>query len=1037
MSFSLLRVPKKAALTALHGLVVGTSCTLVLVTEDRRRRINQARSAIRNAETLCLVKQYHATRSAPHRESEPAAAVTSFEEGPSATAYIEPNGLRHNDWGGSSNDALGHTWHTSTAGTGDSTRPSRVRGQHRRVVAPPSNWRTHQIPPPSFIPLGSATTNTTYLADPPSFGVDENVRRMRAAPILGDAESLKDAVDILRKTVQRTSLTDEDKAMLIDAAAPLCRKCQESGMMPQAEQILLCVINLGPLWEAEYYACNPQPILNHTTNAAALEINKWKSTIEDVNATADRSVACQKLDQAIALLLPRFKDVTLKGPQLRDWQPTAEHLMELAFNIDEVDRAADVFWRIQHYNGKAEFVVTRWFLGRLFEQKDYPRVVNTYSLLYKGLSEVPSETWYAIGNTVTDAVVVANNQNPAKVLQHLLAQCPTHCQVRTTWATKLLYCHWQRERDFNKTVELFRKFDRTYGDRTGLAKVKFPDGVYRVIIQIAVEAEKWEAVDLFFDRLQQIKPSAQKDARIIALLALAKAKLGDWNGVWEDFKNMEVKDRVEDNFIPILKEFVKHHTISEIEEFMKGYIDELQVPVCRYMVNVVANQYGAIRNVELFVNWLEYCSKAGFEVDAAFSNAIINNCRRRWDFSFDELRILYRKLQLLSRIFIDPLTERTMLSAAVRASHGSQKKKKMLHMHIASLGIKNRNLSTTRKSRDPEDTRLEMREAITLRKYHTAIAIYKTALFRGLALDDGHLRLAVNAALKLGLDNTQMALNMILDAKARGIDASLSTMPVFHSLLQQTFSGDTSDKDDLLRQVQGLIGRFESSGLSLPSTALTRAAHLCVQARHFSGAISLAKSALERRGVAYPWDGPTFSLFLMTYTHMVDIQGMKWAIVGAYHQSYFHKRSVLKALKDARNLLSKAIQSREVRQAIGVLDKAVDRVLLMRELMTKERKDLEKDTVGIMRQAALEAEQWDQNDHETEEVDRRRQELLHEIDIQERREAEDEKRRQIARKAEMRERAQASVEFVSEQDEDADKMERTMLEKQYVMPGGF
>ena len=566
------------------------------------------------------------------------------------------------------------------------------------------------------------------------------------------------------------------------------------------------------------------------------------------------------------------------------------------------------------------------------------------------------------------------------------------------------------------------------------------------MIQISVEAERWEAVDDFLGRLQKIKPSAQRDARIIGLLALAKAKMGDWNGVWADFKSMEKKDRIEDVFVPVLKQFVAHHTISETEEFMKSYIDELEVPVCRYMVNVVANQYGAIRHVELFVNWLDYCSKAGFKVDAAFSNAILVNCRRRWDFSFTELKILYRKLQLLSRDFVDPLTERTMLAAAVRASHGSQKKKKMLHSHIASLGIKNRSLSTTRKSRDPEDTRLEMREAITIRKHHTAIWIYKTALYRGLALDDGHLRLAVNAALKIGPGNAQMALNMIIDAKARGLDASLSIMPVFHSVLQQISSRHISDRDNLLRQVQGLITRFESNGLTLPSSALTRAAHLCMQARHFPGTISLAKSALERRGVAYPWDGPTFSLFLMAYTHMVDVQGMRWSIMGAYHQPYFHKRAVLKALKDARNLLSKAIQTREVRQAIGVVDKAVDRVLLMRELMVQERRELEKETVDIMKQAALEAEQRAQSgqspgdgdgDGQNEEVVRKRQELLHELEQRERRELEAEGMKLAARKAEMRERAQAFDEYSWEQDENADEMERMLTEGKYALPGGF
>lgn len=1027
MSTSLLRVPKKAALTALRGLVVGTSCALVLVTEDRRRRIVQARSAIHNAEQICAVKQYHATKSAPRHEPDHADAVTSLEEEPPSRAPRDSSRREHK------------TWDHTTRGDEDSAQIRRVQARHSRAFGPNAKWRNKRIAPPSFMPPAVASAKfATLRPDFPSFGVDENVRRMREASILGHTESLQDAVEILRKTVQREGLTKEDKAMLINAAGPLCRVCQEVGMMHQAEQTLLSILGLGPLWESEYYACNPQPIIAYATDAAASEIELIKSAREAA-ANADQSTESKKLDQAIALLLPKFRDVALKGPQLSDWQPTAEHLMELAFDLDKVDPAADVFWRIQHYNEKADPLVAQRFLDRLFKQQEFPRVVNTFSLLHKKLTDMSSETWYAIGDTVTDAVVAANKQKPAKVLQCLLAQCPSHCEIRTTWATKLLYCHWQRGLDFEETVAMFQGFDKTYGDRVGLAKVTYPDGVYRVMIQIAIEAERWEAVDEFLARLQEIKPSALKDARIIGLLALAKAKMADWNGVWEDFKSMEVKDRIEDVFVPILKEFVRCHTISETEDFLKGFIDELQVPVCRYMVNVVANQYGAIRNVGSFVGWLEYCSKAGFKVDAAFSNAILVNCRRRWDFGFDELKLIYRKLQLLSSDFVDPLTTRTMLAAAVRASHGSQKKKKPLHSHIASLGIKTRSLSTTWRSRDPEDTRLEMREAITMRKYNRAIWIYKTTLYRGLSLDDGHLRLAVIAALKNGPDNAQMALNMIIDAKARGLDASWSINPVFHSVLKRIFSEDTSDKDELMRQIQGVINQFESNGLKLPSSALTRAAHLCMQARNFPGAIALAKSALERRGVVHPWDGPTFSLFLMAYTHMIDVRGMQWTIVGAYHQSYFHKHAVLKALKDAKNLLSKAILTKEARLALNVLEKAVDKVLLNREVMAKERKELEQDTIDIMRQAAWEAEQQahrnGDGDEESEERHRKRQEILREFEEQERREAQAEQMKRAARQAEMRARAKAFDEMNWEQSESADEMERLMTAEKYVISG--
>src|SRR6266699_541061 len=52
--------PSKAAIRALRGLVFGTTCTLALVTEDRRLRINAARSAVRNADKLKSAKRYHA-----------------------------------------------------------------------------------------------------------------------------------------------------------------------------------------------------------------------------------------------------------------------------------------------------------------------------------------------------------------------------------------------------------------------------------------------------------------------------------------------------------------------------------------------------------------------------------------------------------------------------------------------------------------------------------------------------------------------------------------------------------------------------------------------------------------------------------------------------------------------------------------------------------------------------------------------------------------------------------------------------------------
>lgn len=1044
MSSLLLRVPKKAALTALRGLIAGTSCTLLLVTEDRRRRINQARSAIENAEKLCLVKQYHATRSALHQELGQQSALESLEQELSSAASREPHGSSYKSWKTRHEDAAEERWDepVSTSKQSDPGRHSRdLPGRPRRYFRPKSgrliqtrNPTAASRQPPAHPEVASRETAVSNL------GVDENVRRLREAFILGDSQSLENAVGILQKTVHRVGLTDLDKAMLVDAAAPLCQKCQDEGMPDQSEEILVCAVGLGPMSGDQYYAFNPQSVIESATAAAESIVNKSKTPgAEDEG----RSAAKQKLIRALSLFMPRFTDKASTTPRSSQWQQSAEKLMHLAFDLDLTDQAADVFWRIQFYGGDSDALVTRRFMTRLFDAHDFNRVVNTFSLTRHKLHHCSSETWYGIGNLVADAVEAAQKQKPAKVLLQLLDQCPKDYHIRTTWATKLLYCHWQRGQDFEATRALFDEFENIHSGRVGFRLVHFPDGVYRVMLQIAVEAEKWQTVDELLARLQQIKPSSCKDARILGLLALAKAKAGDWNGVWADFKNMEVKDRIDDVFVPVLKEFIKTHTISETEEFMKAYITDLKVPVCRYMVNVVANQYGAIRNVELFVNWLDYCSQAGFEVDAAFSNAILVNCKRRWDFSFEELRIVYRKLKLLSRNFVDDWTENTMLIAAMKIRHHTRS---AFRRNVTLLGIKSRGVSSVPKCSRPEDVRVEMREAMTLRHYKTVCGIYKTGLARGITLDGGHVRLAVQAQLKVDRGNPKTAFETITAAKAKGVDVSTSILPVFFGLLRQiSRDGGAENKNNFLRQVEDLIGRFESNGLSLPPAAFTRAAHACMGVRHFRGAISLAMSGLERKGVSYPWDGPTFSLFLLAFTHTVDLKGMKWAIAGAWQEPFFHKKSVLRALKNARGLLAKSIQTNHVQKAVGVLDTALDMVLRVRDVLAKERKNLEKDTMEIMREAALEAERRAQNGQDPgdngggEDPDfvRERAELLREFDEQQAREEAAERLQLAAKQAEMRDRALASERFQLEQAEEADEMERLMTERKYDIAGGF
>ena len=55
-----LPIPSKAALRALRGLILGTSCSLALIAEDRRRRINHALRILENGERVKAARSYRA-----------------------------------------------------------------------------------------------------------------------------------------------------------------------------------------------------------------------------------------------------------------------------------------------------------------------------------------------------------------------------------------------------------------------------------------------------------------------------------------------------------------------------------------------------------------------------------------------------------------------------------------------------------------------------------------------------------------------------------------------------------------------------------------------------------------------------------------------------------------------------------------------------------------------------------------------------------------------------------------------------------------
>lgn len=1054
---------------ALHGLLAGTSCTLLLITEDRRRRINLARCAVHNADRIRSCKQYHAAR--PVLDEQSTLALNDTEDVVYSTGAV----TRHEQMQGEGKVDTGRRAdlplapsqldrHVSTSAV---AIPAQSREDARESQSAPadaqlapdqqngvSSAEVHSIAAPTrvcplprvwgvpasmsyqqpdlgmfkrSVPINSTPTRPLSVKEQRVFSeiqkidVHENIRRIKEAAL-----GLEDAVNVLRETVQKKHIVEDEKSALVQAAASLCSKCQEAGLMDHAARVLYCLVSLGPVTEADYYASRPESVISHAMSAveAELEVSRVDNTHV---AKRKRTLARNRLDRAIKVLMPIFTEKTLSPSRVQEWVSAAQKAMELAFELDMVIQAADVYWRVQHYGVDPKGLVTRRFLERNSERARPSRVVNTFHLIRHRLAQYGPDIWYDIGDLAATAAENAPGQDPAKLLKDMVEFCPTaNCSperpLRTTWVTKLLFCHWQRANNFEQTLMLFQEFERL----GGFDKVVHVDGPYRVMIQIAVAAERWVDVDEFLKNLQAVKPSSSKEARILGLVALAKAKLGDWDGVWEEFKRMEIKYRIEDVFSPVLHEYIKTHAIREIEDFLKAYIQDMDMPLSPFMVNMVANRYGDIRDVQSFVDWLAYCSNKGFQIDAAFGNAILTNCRRRWDFGLPDLKLIYRTLHALSPNFVDGVTENEMIASVLRTHRRA--KPVFVKQEVDFVGTR---FHRSGVSDDIEDLRIDMRHAFVTRNYIHALFLYKSACTRRLRVDDGHLRIAVKSSLKIER-RVQRALILIREGRERGIDVTTCITPVFLTLLRDVFRGNTSDKESLLSQIQGIVAHFEKNDLSLGHRDLLRAAHLLLQAKHYRGAISFGLSALQLKGIKYPDDVPTFQLLIQAYAYKSDVQGMKWTIAGAVHMHYYHKTSVFAALKDARKLLLRQIQTTDVKKALWVVEEGLDRARLLRLRLAEERKGLEHATIDIMKRAALEAGQQQDDD-----AARRQTEMIKELEHRELMEQRREERKKAQRKADLEARHQAAEELALRNEKAAKAMEELLMESKHEIPMEF
>ncbi len=948
-------VPSKAALTALRGLVLGTSCTLALIAEDRRRRINSALNVIENGKKLKASKHYHGgganlalnvdgdSESLPF-PYEPTAKLTATTHRKWKDSTKKEFFSRSAEFGdGNSGPVEGAALPRANPGGSDikSTAPSTEQTTQQKLNfirrQPLIDRPTTSIPslkrekPPE--PVQFALASQTDLA-----------QRIRQACKSKDEKALDEVLQLTVTAFDGSLTPDNTQRTWMQITATLCRTLQELGRVDDAARLLQRIVMQGPVDAADYFNHSPLEVIDVLLSP-------------DIPAIpADRDEYIKNLDLAATLFLPTF----IEKPALRQPEVVAigRRLLERSFLVERFKFVEAVYQRCLANQGNNAWGLAEFFISQLHKTHNHQLAIRHFLRSYSKMSP-PVESVHLVGNLIVEAVEVGHNFKAAQVLKALRSLCAGICQLRTQWPMKLLACHWKKHGSFAETTDVFNDLiDSGLKDL-----VPHSDCLYRIMIEIALEANEHAEAQSYFDLLISETPEFATDVRILGRFALAKARQGDWEGVRTDIESAGVSDKKASEylgkvFVPILKVYVKSHNIAETEDLLRLYIDQLKVPVSRYMVALMANVYGAERDLESFLHWLEYCVGAGFEIDAAFANAILVNCRRRWGFSFMDLRRVFLNLRTLKPGCIGKVTEHFMASSAVADGGGPAARGR-----VVSLGVDPVKLARYGKCASVKEVVLAMREALACNRPKRAIKLYRRSLHLGMPFSPYALRLAVQGCLALEAGDSKMAHDLIQSAQAEGNDVSQALVYAMASRLRLVFADPQNpEKGQIMRDVQEVIEQFESKDIVLDESTLHQVAALCLYAGHHRGTLCYALKAAEASGRSDPcFNLMSFKLLLAAYAGLADVDGIRSIAAIGLTSSYREASGFLRQLKTVRmtlrsNLRSASSERAQILEALGILDRSIDQAKSFRVEFTRKQETLEDGVMEIMKRAASNAD---------------------------------------------------------------------------------
>ncbi|POR31448.1 Uncharacterized protein TPAR_08340 [Tolypocladium paradoxum] len=593
-------VPSRAALNALRGVLLTTSCSVILLAEERRRRLKIARAAIDNARKL------HTVRS---------------NRGP--IALTDSLG----SWEGRFSDVGDEVLSMSSLPRPRTSTRRRRRSAQTNPTPPNTEIHTHNRDPAQAAPATEGRTSTAGSANP--------LELHSLVPEMIHLEALK----LLPSNTLLTRRNPEWKpptafaSPITTGSAQLTRKSTHPNEASDAPIMLD--------WSgAQPHDMGPKSVNQH-------------ATVESPDAVETARQCLARLTQNGSPPRPFYDEALLALERLLE--DLDSHRVDQAGVSQRIELATTILQRLGSFGlplPKAAKPLRCKGIKLLRIALDSDQVKATAVLA--ALLPLCKDPLKVIVPFIQFTQADGTNKHMEQALDLFSDPTRSRLWMRGMLAYRMLARYGRSQENFQDTKQLYRAMQAASLFQKFDVPIATEYKIRRLMVLMAVDKGDDAFAQTEMQTIQQLEPNASKsDMKLQSKLVVRDATLGQWESVRAHIKVLKhVADvgciEFQGMLTVVTDAFAQSHSPVELEGCLRDFVAEYQMKLKYRWVYIVLDGYASRHQAESVFSWLRFCSDSGLCMDDAFVQRFYSRCRKYWSFSDKSISNLQRSLKASS-----------------------------------------------------------------------------------------------------------------------------------------------------------------------------------------------------------------------------------------------------------------------------------------------------------------------------------------------------------------------------------------------------